>query len=1663
MNRKNRKRVLAVVLSILMIVSAIDYRGLQYISAETMGGTKTITAFAMLEGTIADQKIAVGAEESAITLPSTLTVTAQPSVATGSAINLVLEGITWKIDEKQSASVTLDSSMNGAIYIYVPNLPATDNEGDSLVLEAGVQLPQICVQIGEVGTDVAVVTIGSVATSYKDIKTALNDAVQANSSQLTLLADISVGETLNLPSGKTMVINLNGHTWSDTNKAANALTINNKGELTVMDTVGSGAIRVTGRTDGKMFTNWNTLTITSGSYEVQGGELMRTYKTTNISGGNFSNSAGGNVFVLRINNDPAKFTMSGGSITKGALCICDENTSSYLAKGGEIELTGGSYSRIKFGNKYGDPGRNVGNILMLGIYYCDNTSGARITDSSTLSQRSIDNVSVNMGALYITKQPTCDSVLEFGRYSGIHLSVDVTKGSGASGEVSYQWYQSIGGQSATTIEGADKASYTLPENLTKNTYAYYCEVSLGGDSLCTNQVTFEVKDLPQIVLVTSVKGVDTTYSSLQKAVDAARDGDTVKLLTNNSCCYINNKMITLDINGYSLSAETPLYLTNTNLTLINTQDTGYVSGYDSSQNSISADDNSTVRIGAVRIIGCICAKHVVLSGGSFDQLDLPFTTLREALAEGYAYRSTTDSTWVTDASVLSGNSIANVSVVMEPVRITDQPKNQAAYYGYTSAPQLTVTATNTDTGIGKEITYQWHRIGSGAADADEAITSAINATYEPTGLAIGAYSYYCKVTCDGYSISSKPATVTITKENGSGSVSMEGWTYGEPAKDPVSTSTTNGTDHVTYEYKTKGAEDSSYSNTKPTVAGEYTVKATFAATEYYSEAIATADFTIAKANQSTFSITKVLGKKYLDSAFTLTSIGGSGEGEIIYSVSEGNGVLSISNDQATIIGAGTVTVTATKAADANHNSATATCDIIIAKAPAPSIDFPKASDITYGQKLSAIVLKGGSTHYGTFAWVNSDIVPNVGNSGYKMTFTPNENTKANYEAITGTTDTIAITVSKVTPAVTVNATVSDDAGSRKVVLTASVTGVGDGDAPVGTVKFINSTSGSDADIKGATAVAIKEGKATYTWTGLANQIYKVKAVYSGSANYDTTTSTELEIDTNKQNQAALAIENIGTKIYGDEAFALLATGGSGTGAVSYTSSDETIVSISGNTAFIHKAGNVTLTATKAGDSTYQEATAAVTLTVGRKALSVKAVSKLNMIKGASMPELTYTVTGLVGSDTFTSPTITTTAADSGTVGEYDILISGGILTNADNYTVNYIGGKLTIINKPTEPGGSSTGGGTSTTTTTDTSKPNVGTPEIKDTSNKAGWEAIKEQISQTQEGNAVTIEMNGSLVVPREILGSIRGTDITLAFDMGDGITWSVNGKSITDSSLQDINFGVTMDTDVVPENLVKQVAKEQAYRSISLSHNGEFGFTAVLSVNMGKKNAGLYANLFYYNPSTKKLELQSIGKINDSGYAEYVFTHASDYVVAISTEPMFAKALDQTAISTEKGYLYVGGTRNRSMKLKVELPNLLKELKEKDSSQLVISYQSSNPKVATVTDTGKIVARKSGETTITTRVTIAGVQKSFKTTIKVRNAYIKLLKSTSSMEKGKTFTFQAKGYGVNTKDIKYYTSKKSIIGINTTTGKAVAKSSGTGYVIAKAGNVEVKIKVEVR
>lgn len=82
-------------------------------------------------------------------------------------------------------------------------------------------------------------------------------------------------------------------------------------------------------------------------------------------------------------------------------------------------------------------------------------------------------------------------------------------------------------------------------------------------------------------------------------------------------------------------------------------------------------------------------------------------------------------------------------------------------------------------------------------------------------------------------------TVSVNKANGTASVTMASWEYGQTPSDPVPVSATNGTENVSYQYKESTADNTTYTSTKPTMPGHYTVRATFGATTNYNTVTAT--------------------------------------------------------------------------------------------------------------------------------------------------------------------------------------------------------------------------------------------------------------------------------------------------------------------------------------------------------------------------------------------------------------------------------------------------------------------------------------------------------------------------------------------------------------------------------------------------------------------------------------------------------------------------------------------------------------------------------------------------------------------------------------------------------------------------------------------------------
>lgn len=140
-----------------------------------------------------------------------------------------------------------------------------------------------------------------------------------------------------------------------------------------------------------------------------------------------------------------------------------------------------------------------------------------------------------------------------------------------------------------------------------------------------------------------------------------------------------------------------------------------------------------------------------------------------------------------------------------------------------------------------------------------------------------------------------------------------------------------------------------------------------------------------------------------------------------------------------------------------------------------------------------------------------------------------------------------------------------------------------------------------------------------------------------------------------------------------------------------------------------------------------------------------------------------------------------------------------------------------------------------------------------------------------------------------------------------------------------------------------------------------------------------------------------------------------------------------------------------------------LKPVVTPSNSQEKVTYKSSNTKIATVSSTGVITAKKVGKVTITVQ---SGKQKATVTLTVKKAPVLKAIKNVppkKTITKGKTYTLKPQLYpsGAIAK-ITYTTSNKSIATVDSK-GKITAKKKGTAVITVKAGKFTAKCKVTVK
>lgn len=470
MNQKFRrvKRVLAVALAVLMVGDTVDFSALTVRAAGQNAATAAaiaeqdavvnVTDFAVLEEAVAEQQLPVGASETDIVFPDTLTATVVKAAGDNSvaetgdntvsgddvqpmnnSVTTTLTGITWKLDAAESGAPAFDGSADGVCYVYRAVLPEKDNEGNALVLAGGVELPAIYVLVGAYGittladtteTPVQVKKSDGTVENYATIYATRNSGKWPDG-EIKLMGNATAGEHCFFQNG-TITLNLNGYTLDTGTKNKSAFSFETS-SCTIKSTTSGGKITGEG------------YSMYSGYYDV-----------VHVKGSGASCTIEGGVTIEARGDMPAVGVGTGGNLTiKKDVTLTRANGNEVLRvwSGGNVTIEGGTFQG-KVCRKSGGTLQISGGTFENGIEVeggtladCFNGYGLKKSNDNSivdLTAASVsDSVYVYQIPFWITDQPSLAegqaSVVEGYTAEQPQLSVAAAKNEGVTGELSYQW------------------------------------------------------------------------------------------------------------------------------------------------------------------------------------------------------------------------------------------------------------------------------------------------------------------------------------------------------------------------------------------------------------------------------------------------------------------------------------------------------------------------------------------------------------------------------------------------------------------------------------------------------------------------------------------------------------------------------------------------------------------------------------------------------------------------------------------------------------------------------------------------------------------------------------------------------------------------------------------------------------------------------------------------------------------------------------------------------------------------------------------------------------------------------------------------------------------------------------------------------------------------
>ena len=168
--------------------------------------------------------------------------------------------------------------------------------------------------------------------------------------------------------------------------------------------------------------------------------------------------------------------------------------------------------------------------------------------------------------------------------------------------------------------------------------------------------------------------------------------------------------------------------------------------------------------------------------------------------------------------------------------------------------------------------------------------------------------------------------------------------------------------------------------------------------------------------------------------------------------------------------------------------------------------------------------------------------------------------------------------------------------------------------------------------------------------------------------------------------------------------------------------------------------------------------------------------------------------------------------------------------------------------------------------------------------------SVQDKVAEMMKNPAIaSVNMNfvcsGEVKVPQNILNTIKGTKLTVAFHSGNGVALSISGQDLKNkdlSKIQNIELTVDQTSNTIPANVVS-AKSGTVNRQLGIRDTGSFGVNVNIHVNVGKDNSGKSANLYRYNTEKGRLEYCGSFTVTSTGQSMFALKRGGNYLVTVT------------------------------------------------------------------------------------------------------------------------------------------------------------------------------------